>query len=596
VVLALGPIFNSEDPRRLSQAFGEASVIARKLRDRRSSPPSALQAMWLSAVPGINGLRPRDAGYPTVSVVIPAKNEANNLPFVISRIPTWVHEVILVDGNSTDGTVNVARGCMPAIRVVTQSAHGKGDALRRGFAAVTGDIIVTLDADGSTDPSEIPAFVGALLGGADFAKGSRFVEGGGSSDITSVRKFGNWGLTTLVRLLFGHRFRDLCYGYNAFWTRLVPNLALDRDGFEIETLMNLRALRVGLKMVEVASFESPRLSGTSALRPFPDGWRVLNIIARERFSRRIRAQLPRRSLPAHPAAPDVASVDPVSQPEPEVVILCGGHGTRLSLGPVTELMPKPIVKVAGRPILHRIMDHYSSHGFNKFTLCLGYGGDVIRDYFLNYQLRHQNFSLHLTSGGLLLLDGQAEMPNWRVKCVETGYTTQTGARICRAMKYLETPYFLCTYGDGLSDVDLKALLAFHRSHGRIATLTAVRSPLPATSSTGRFGELVLDDGDRVVSFTEKPDHPSSHASGYVNGGFFVFNREILKYLSEDDFCILERSPLERLAAEDELRAFRHDGFWRCMDTLEDRDNLDRLLTGPLQANGNGELPPDGAPE
>lgn len=524
--------------------------------------------------------------HPTVSVVIPAKNEAENVPFVLARVPSWVHEVILVDGNSTDDTVEVARRCMPNIRVVTQSAKGKGDALRTGFASATGDIIVMLDADGSTDPAELPAFVGALLGGADFAKGSRFVEGGGSADITPFRRLGNWGLTTLVKLLFGHRFKDLCYGYNAFWTRVVPDLALDLDGFEIETLMNIRAIRLGLKVVEVASFESARLSGQSALRTLPDGWRVLNTIRRERFSRHIREQL-RRVTRQQLAIAAVTTIAAVPEPDPEVLILCGGLGTRLRLGPVTELMPKPLVKVAGRPILHHIMDHYSKHGLRKFTLCLGYGGDVIRDYFLNYQVRHQNFSVHLTSGGLLMLDAAAQVPNWRVSCVETGYAAQTGARIYRAMKYLQSEYFLCTYGDGLSDVDVGALIAFHRRHGGIATLTAVRPPANG-SSRGRFGELVLAEDDRVVSFMEKPDLPPAEASGYVNGGFFVFNREILRYLADDDGCILERTPLERLAADGELRAFRHDGFWRCVDTLEDRDILDQLLTLPIESNGHRE--------
>jgi glucose-1-phosphate cytidylyltransferase len=520
----------------------------------------------------------------TVSVVIPAKNEAKNLPFVLRRIPTWVHEVILVDGNSTDETVEVARRCLPNIRVVSQSARGKGDALRSGFAAVTGEIIVMFDADGSSDPSEIPAFVGALFAGADFAKGSRFMQGGGSADITLLRRLGNLSFTTMVRLLFGHRFSDLCYGYNAFWTRVVPRLALDRDGFEIETLMNIRALVVGLKVVEVASFESRRLTGASALRTFPDGWRVLNVIRRERFSRRVRRRLRTAPEPPPPAAAPAISIKVAPEPDPEVVILCGGRGTRLGLGPVTELMPKPLVKVAGRPMLHHIMSHYARHGFNRFTLCLGYGGDMIRDYFVNYQLRHNDFSVHLGNGGVLLFDGPVETIDWKVTCAETGYTAQTGARLYRAQKYLGGPYFLCTYGDGLTDVDIGALIAFHRRHGRIATVTAVRPPLPAKSSTDRFGELVIDDQDRVVKFTEKPDRPASNASGYINGGFFVFNREILDYLSNDDSCCLERAPLERLAMEGELCAYRYDGFWRCMDTLEDRDHLDRLLSPPVEAH------------
>ncbi len=216
-----------------------------------------------------------------VSVVIPARNEAKNLPYVLPRIPFWVHEVILVDGNSTDGTADVARALIPTIRVVGQDGKGKGNALRAGFAVCTGDIIVMLDADGSTDPAEIPAYVGALLSGADFAKGTRFIQGGGTSDMEFHRKMGNWGLTTLVRMLFGGNYSDLCYGYNAFWAHVLPRLNLDADGFEIETLMNVRALRQGLLVAEVPSFEYDRIFGTSNLHAVRDGLRVLRTIFQE---------------------------------------------------------------------------------------------------------------------------------------------------------------------------------------------------------------------------------------------------------------------------------------------------------------------------
>jgi glycosyltransferase involved in cell wall biosynthesis len=218
----------------------------------------------------------------TVSVIIPAKNEAKNLPYVLPLIPAWVHEVLLVDGNSTDDTVAVARNLLPQIRIVQQKGRGKGAALRTGFAAATGDIIVMIDADGSMDPGEIPAFVGALLAGADFAKGSRFLQGGGTFDMSWIRYVGNWVLTNLVRLIFGGQYSDLCYGYNAFWKWLLPTLNLDADGFEIETLMNVRALRAHLKVTEIPSFEAERIYGESNLNTFRDGWRVLKTIVRER--------------------------------------------------------------------------------------------------------------------------------------------------------------------------------------------------------------------------------------------------------------------------------------------------------------------------
>jgi glycosyltransferase involved in cell wall biosynthesis len=219
----------------------------------------------------------------TVSVIIPALNEAENLPHVLPRIPSWVHEVMLVDGHSTDDTVAVARSLRPNVRIIRQEGRGKGAALRSGFAAATGDIIVMLDADGSTDPAEIPAFVGALLAGADFAKGSRFLQGGGTADMPLYRKLGNWGFVLGARLLFGGSYSDICYGYNAFCRRVLPHLELDGDGFEIETMMNVRALRAGLKIMEVPSFEAERVHGIGRLRTIPDGWRVLKTLVKERL-------------------------------------------------------------------------------------------------------------------------------------------------------------------------------------------------------------------------------------------------------------------------------------------------------------------------
>ena len=220
---------------------------------------------------------------PWVSVVIPTLNEAKNLPYVLPRIPDWVHEVILVDGHSSDGTVEIAQELRPDVRVEMQRGKGKGDALRQGFEAASGDIIIMLDADGSTDPAEIPAFVGLLRAGADFVKGSRFLQGGGTADMPFYRRFGNWGLMTLVRLIFGGHYSDLCYGYNAFWSCYLPRLHPDTNGFEIETSLNVRALRAGLKVMEVPSFEARRIYGDSHLRTIPDGWRVLMTILRERL-------------------------------------------------------------------------------------------------------------------------------------------------------------------------------------------------------------------------------------------------------------------------------------------------------------------------
>jgi glycosyltransferase involved in cell wall biosynthesis len=233
---------------------------------------------------------------PTVSVVIPALNEESNLPLVLPKIGEWVDEVILVDGNSKDRTREVARAVLPQIRLVRQPGRGKGDALRAGFEAARGDMIVMLDADGSTDPREIPLYVGALVAGAEFVKGTRFAQGAGTADMSPLRRCGNWCLVTLVRLLFGGRCSDLCYGYMAFWRRVLPALQLDATGFEIETQLSLRALKLRLRVAEVPSFEARRIHGKSNLRTFRDGWRVLKTILRERARRR-RVQRRRSATP-----------------------------------------------------------------------------------------------------------------------------------------------------------------------------------------------------------------------------------------------------------------------------------------------------------
>jgi glycosyltransferase involved in cell wall biosynthesis len=220
---------------------------------------------------------------PRVSVIIPARNESQNLPYLLPYIPSIASEVILVDGHSTDDTIAVAQALLPTIRTIKQADKGKGNALRAGFAACTSDIIVILDADGSANPHEIPRFVESLLAGNDYAKGSRFIKGGGSQDITLLRSAGNYGLCKLVNILFRTRFTDLCYGYNAFWRRCLDHVEIDCDGFEIETLMNIRMHLAALKIVEVPSFEYRRIHGTSNLNIFKDGWRVLKTILRERL-------------------------------------------------------------------------------------------------------------------------------------------------------------------------------------------------------------------------------------------------------------------------------------------------------------------------
>jgi glycosyltransferase involved in cell wall biosynthesis len=235
-----------------------------------------------------------------LSVIMPTLNEARNLPHVFAHLPSDVHEVIVVDGHSTDDTLMVARRLRPDVRIVMQTRRGKGNALACGIMAATGDIIATLDGDGSADPGELPRFVNALLAGADFAKGTRFGPGGGSDDLTRLRGWGNWALSQLVNLWYRTHYSDLCYGYNVFWRRHVPVLDLDitspapargngwlwGDGFEIETLIHIRVAAARLKVFEVPSHEHRRIHGRSNLNAFSDGLRVLRIILRER--RRLR--------------------------------------------------------------------------------------------------------------------------------------------------------------------------------------------------------------------------------------------------------------------------------------------------------------------
>jgi glycosyltransferase involved in cell wall biosynthesis len=222
------------------------------------------------------------SGQVTVSLIIPTLNEAQNLAHVLPILPDMVDELVIVDGGSTDGTLEVIRQLRPDAKIIEEPRRGKGIALQVGFAAAAGDILVIMDADGSMDPLDIPTFVAALNAGADVAKGSRFVQGGGSSDLTPVRTLGNYMLTKAVRMTFGGRYSDLCYGYMAFWRHVLPTFDGGAVGFEVETFLNVRTLAAGLRVVEIASFESPRIHGQSHLRTFSDGFRVLRTIARER--------------------------------------------------------------------------------------------------------------------------------------------------------------------------------------------------------------------------------------------------------------------------------------------------------------------------
>jgi glycosyltransferase involved in cell wall biosynthesis len=254
--------------------IGVVAVVNSTRRSNRGTQPLVPADIDLATETGLD---------PLVSVVIPAMNEAENLPHVFGRLPDGLHEVVLVDGRSADDTIAVAQALRPDVRIVHQTGRGKGNALTEGFRACTGDIIVMIDADGSTDPAEIPRFVAALRHGADFAKGSRFLAGGGSADITMLRRWGNRVLNGWVNVLFGTRYTDLCYGYNAFWASCLEEIEIDCDGFEVETLINVRLAKAGLRVVEVASYEHERLHGVSNLNVVRDGSRVLRTILTERL-------------------------------------------------------------------------------------------------------------------------------------------------------------------------------------------------------------------------------------------------------------------------------------------------------------------------
>ena len=244
----------------------------------------------------------------------------------------------------------------------------------------------------------------------------------------------------------------------------------------------------------------------------------------------------------------------------KAIILAGGFGSRLAEETVHR--PKPMVEIGGRPILWHIMNIFAAHGIDEFIIALGYKAEVVKQYFLNYYAVNSDLTIDLATGRQTVYGGSR--PDWRVHLVDTGYSTQTGGRVRRLRNWLaDDETFLLTYGDGVSDVNITALIDFHSRHGRLATVTTVKPP-------GRFGRIGFD-GDQVTTFCEKPED----SEGWINGGFFVFNARALDYIDGDD-TILERQPIERLACDGQLMAYRHSGFWSCMDTLKEKHMLEEL--------------------
>lgn len=257
------------------------------------------------------------------------------------------------------------------------------------------------------------------------------------------------------------------------------------------------------------------------------------------------------------------------------VILAGGRGSRIS--EETSTRPKPMVEIGGHPILWHIMQHYAHYGFDDFVLALGYKADVIKKYILEYHLMNSSIEVSMGTGDVTGLSDCIAPANWQVSLVDTGLKTQTGGRIKRLKSILGNERFMLTWGDGLSDLNLHDLLKFHEAHGKLATVTAVRPP-------ARFGHLEID-GDQVVEFSEKPQT----REGWINGAFFVLEPQVLDYI-DDDTTHFEREPMERLAQDGQLMAYRHDGFWQCMDTLRDKVLLDRLWNEGDAPWVNSEFP------
>ena len=244
----------------------------------------------------------------------------------------------------------------------------------------------------------------------------------------------------------------------------------------------------------------------------------------------------------------------------KTVILCGGLGTRLS--EETVIKPKPMVEIGDKPILWHIMKNYLSHDYNNFILALGYKGEKIKEYFLNYNNLTSNLTVNMKNGEVFKTEGTKE--NWEVQMIDTGKNSMTGGRLHRLQKILKTEgRFMMTYGDGLGDINISKLVSFHKKHGKIATLVAVRPP-------ARFGSMIFKE-NQVLEFKEKPQT----GEGWINGGFFVFESKIFDYLNGDD-TVLEADPLERLATDGQLMAYKHNGFWQCMDTLRDKISLNKI--------------------
>ena len=246
----------------------------------------------------------------------------------------------------------------------------------------------------------------------------------------------------------------------------------------------------------------------------------------------------------------------------KVIILCGGVGTRLR--EETEFRPKPMVNIGSRPILWHIMKYYSQSGYHDFVLALGYKGEMIKNYFCHYELMNNDVTIELGQPEKMHIHRSHDEAGWKITLADTGEKTLKGARLKKVEKYITNDTFMMTYGDGIADIDIKALLAFHKTHGKLATVTGIN---PAS----RFGELKID-GDRVASFTEKPNS----SEGLINGGYFVFNRTIFDYLTVNDSCDLEIGPLEKIANEGQLMVYKHQGFWACMDTLRDMEYLNKI--------------------